>query len=537
METLFIYLLKSSGLVALFFLAYYFLLRKDTFFTSNRWFLLVGLITSAILPLLVFTKTIWVEPSPVTIDWSQIPVGIPVEKTSFEMDWFLTGGIIYALGIIAFMIRFGLDYYSLTKVLKGKIVRQQAHFKFIDVEEKLAPFSFFNTIVYNSALYSPSELQNIMEHEKVHSEQNHTVDVLITRIFSILFWFNSVIWLYQKVIIQNLEFIADSEAILKISDKKAYQITLLKITAHENCVALSNHFYQSLIKKRIVMLNKNQSNKSNSWKYLSILPALVVFVLFFQIKVVAQEKVEMQKSTNINATSDKETSRDLNPKESDTIKKAETITVDEVKKGVTDKNTEIYVNGKKVSKSEMEDLDTSIIKTIDVNKNGEKSMIKIFTKIPANDEDLVMSNSSEDKLNLERIDPSTITGSKKSTKTKIIKVVSKQSDGINTETAIYIDGIKVDQKELDILDSSIIERMDVTKNGEESTIKIISKNSKGIPDGVTIFVDGKKMSKKELEKMDTNLIESMNVLKGKSSHEKYGKDNENGVVEIITKKK
>jgi hypothetical protein len=37
------------------------------------------------------------------------------------------------------------------------------------------------------------------------------------------------------------EFIADSEALLKISDKKAYQITL-KITSHENCVALSNHF-------------------------------------------------------------------------------------------------------------------------------------------------------------------------------------------------------------------------------------------------------------------------------------------------------
>jgi hypothetical protein len=36
------------------------------------------------------------------------------------------------------------------------------------------------------------------------------------------------IWLYQKAILQNLEFIADSEALLKISDKKAYQITLLK---------------------------------------------------------------------------------------------------------------------------------------------------------------------------------------------------------------------------------------------------------------------------------------------------------------------
>jgi hypothetical protein len=48
--------------------------------------LLAGLITSAILPLLVFTKTVWVEPS-ATIDWSQIPVGIPL-KNLFEMDWF-----------------------------------------------------------------------------------------------------------------------------------------------------------------------------------------------------------------------------------------------------------------------------------------------------------------------------------------------------------------------------------------------------------------------------------------------------------------
>jgi hypothetical protein len=292
METLFIYLLKSNGLITLFFLAYYFLLRKETFFTSNRWFLLVGLITSAILPLLVFTKTVWVEPSPTTIDWSQIPVGILIEKTSFEMDWFLTAGIVYALGIIAFMIRFGLDYYSLTKVFKGKTIYQQADFKFIDVKEKLAPFSFFNTIVYNSALYSVSELQNIIEHEKVHSEQNHSIDVLITRVFSILFWFNPVIWLYQKAILQNLEFIADSEALLKISDKKAYQITLLKITAHENCVALSNHFYQSLIKKRIIMLNKNQSNKRNLWKYAIVVPALVAFFMLFQVNVVAQEKAK-----------------------------------------------------------------------------------------------------------------------------------------------------------------------------------------------------------------------------------------------------
>jgi hypothetical protein len=57
--------------------------------------------------------------SPVTIDWSQIPVGIPVEKTLLRWIGFDVG-MIYALGIVAFLIRFGLDYYSLTKCLKGK---------------------------------------------------------------------------------------------------------------------------------------------------------------------------------------------------------------------------------------------------------------------------------------------------------------------------------------------------------------------------------------------------------------------------------
>ncbi|MGO4818761.1 M56 family metallopeptidase [Flavobacterium sp. W22_SRS_FP1] len=531
METLFIYLLKSSGLVTLFFLAYYFLLRKETFFTSNRWFLLVGLITSAILPLLVFTKTVWVEPSPTTIDWSQIPVGIPVEKTSFEMDWFLTAGIVYALGIVAFLTRFGLDYYSLTKVFKGKTVHQQADFRFIDVEEKLAPFSFFNTIVYNSTLYSVSELQYIIEHEKVHSEQNHSIDVLLTRLFSILFWFNPLIWLYQKAILQNLEFIADSEALLKISDKKGYQITLLKITAHENCVALSNHFYQSLIKKRIIMLNKNQSNKRNLWKYAIVVPALVAFFMLFQVNVVAQEKAKKTKTVNV-ITKSADMGKDLESSQvqTDTVKK--TITVNVTKKENGEEVKTIYIDGKKASQAELDALDSKVIKTMNVNKNGKESTIKIITKnsngIPDDTEIFVdekkiskeeldeldsnliesmdvskngkaptikiitknyndISDSSQlmiggvnmTELNLEKIDPKNINNLQTSKTTRNIKIIAKQKNGIQYETEIYIDGIKSDKTELDKIDPGIIERMDINKSSTgEKIIKVITKKEK-----------------------------------------------------------
>ncbi|QGK73905.1 M56 family metallopeptidase [Flavobacterium sp. SLB02] len=302
MEALFTFIAKSSGLLVLFYCAYYFLLRKETFFTSSRWFLLAGLITSVILPFVVYNKIVWVEPAAVEVlaldqktygvsnlNFSQIPIHT-IENESFEINWNYVLLAIYILGFLALVIKFVLDFYSLNSVLKGKKVQQQADFKFVDINENIAPFSYFDYIVYNSSMYTASELENIIEHEKVHSDQNHTIDVLISRVFCVLFWFNPIIWLYKKAILQNLEFIADSEAAKKISDKKAYQYTLLKITTHESCVAITNHFYQSLIKKRIVMLNKNQSKKRNYWKYYAIIPALVAFVFLFQINIIAQEK-------------------------------------------------------------------------------------------------------------------------------------------------------------------------------------------------------------------------------------------------------
>jgi BlaR1 peptidase M56 len=298
MEALSLYILKSSGLIALFYLAYHTLLRKETFFTSNRWFLLAGLFTSALLPLLFYTTIVWVEPTPINHNWSKVPLNTPIQKESFEMNWYLVLVVAYSIGIALFLIQFAIDFYQLNRVLKGKNMQRQADHKFIDLKDNIAPFSYFNTIVFNSDLYTKSELESILEHEKIHSEQWHTIDVLIIRFFCILFWFNPFIWLYKKALLLNLEFIADSEAFKNISDKKTYQLTLLKITTHENCVAITSPFYQSLIKKRIVMLNKNQSKKWNSWKYALVLPALGMFVFLFQMEVIAQEKITPEKNYN-----------------------------------------------------------------------------------------------------------------------------------------------------------------------------------------------------------------------------------------------
>jgi hypothetical protein len=394
MEALFIFILKSSGLLAMFYFAYTFLLRKETFFNSSRWFLIAGLITSIILPFVVYTKVIWIEappapaPAPIITTTANSIGNIPpsnhdvvaykpqykptsvtvIEEEKAEINWSLILTVVYGIGFLSFLIKFALDFYSLNTILKGKKIKQQDDFKFIDVKENIAPFSYFDYIVYNSSLYTPTELENILEHEKVHSDQNHTVDVLISRIFCILFWFNPIIWLYKKAILQNLEFIADNEASKKIADKKAYQYTLLKITTHETCVAITNHFYQSLIKKRIVMLNKNQSNKRNYWKYSAVIPALGAFVLLFQIKTIAQEKKQEEV-----AIIKKDTVKDAD----ETIKITKNTTDKELKelpgKLKTAHNLDIEISD--VKRNTKEELTAIQIKV--KSDSGKKQIIKI----------------------------------------------------------------------------------------------------------------------------------------------------------------
>ena len=538
METLFIFLVKSSGLIGVFFLSYHILLRKETFFNSNRWFLLAGLISSVVLPLVVFTKIVWVDPTPTNFDWSKIPMTTPAENEASEINWYLVFAIVYSIGILVFLIKFAFDFYSLSKVLKGKNIQHQADFKFIDVNENVSPFSYFNSIVYNSSLYSAAELENILEHEKVHSAQNHTVDVLISRLFCVVFWFNPLVWLYKNAIVQNLEFIADSEALKNISNKKAYQLTLLKITTQENCVAITNHFYQSLIKKRIVMLNKNQSNTRNYWKYALVLPLLGAFVLIFQLKVVAQErKTTKQEITNEKTpffiVIDKSTS-EKDFKEYSTIVKSN------------------YDGNLKFSKIKRNSNGEIIaIKVGFTQKDGRSGATEISGTKPIKTFYFIIKGDEMgfDEMGFERLKKSKNNGNATFSKYPITDSTVETSNALKsvkiTDKDINIDGVKATNDEFSELDPNAIDKVEV--NTFENSVKITTKTINISADNFEvktiskekplIILNGKRTlnSLEDLNKLDPNLIQSMNVLKGKNAIEKYGKDGENGAIEISTK--
>ena len=303
MEQFFIYLIKSSGLLAMFYLAYQFLIQKETFFNTNRWFLLSGLLASLLLPLVTIKKIVYIEVPKATVDkfmvYSQpnnsISKELPTVEAFHRIDYVW---VVYIAIAMILVVKIIISIVSLYKMLLKQQIVVKENIKFIDLNKNIAPFSFFKYIVFNSNLYNKEELNSILLHEEIHCKEKHTIDLLIARMFCVMFWFNPFMWLYKKAIIQNLEYIADSKAMLQIDDKKEYQRALLKVVTHQNSLSITNQFYQSLIKKRIVMLNKNQSHKRNSLKYALVLPALIAFIVFFQIQTIAQEK-EAKNSTSI----------------------------------------------------------------------------------------------------------------------------------------------------------------------------------------------------------------------------------------------
>jgi len=299
MENLLIYFLKVNGLIILFYLMYVLFLQKETFFTSNRWYFLTGLLLSLILPLITFTKTIWIEPTPLpevyeeSIPLTYSQVEIPVQET---IDWSLILMSAYILISILIILKIGMELVSFFKRIQKQNKQKESDYTLVDSNSAENPFSFFSYIVINKEMFTEEELEHILTHESIHVKQKHSFDVLLGKVFCAIFWVNPIIWFYRKAMLQNLEFIADNETFQQIENKYLYQKTLLKVVTHQHDLSITNQFYQSLIKKRIVMLHTNQSHKKNVWKYTTILPLLVGFMLLFQIETVAQVKENPQKA-------------------------------------------------------------------------------------------------------------------------------------------------------------------------------------------------------------------------------------------------
>lgn len=290
------YLLKASAVIIIFYTCYKLLLECETFFETNRWFLLIGLLIAVIIPFVVIP--IYIEYAPVVQNFivtNDTIISQDKAQTSFNvMNIIYT---VYGIGVLFFLVKLGIEFSSLLSLLKKNKPFKKGSYTFIETNNNVLPFSFFKHIVYNKQQFDESELDHIINHEKVHANQFHSIDIILIQIASTVFWFNPFIWLYKKEIQQNLEFIADKRAQTISNCEKSYQTLLLKASLPNYQFVLANNFYNTLIKKRIVMLHKSKSSKLNVWKYALVLPILAIFLMNANTK-----EIYIEKSAHIDAS-------------------------------------------------------------------------------------------------------------------------------------------------------------------------------------------------------------------------------------------
>lgn len=290
------YLLKLSLSLSIVYLFYVIVLRRLTFYSWNRWYLLGYSFLAFLIPFVnispVLQKSNWDDFTVIQL----IPVfGNLNQMGSNEMadpgfiNW------VYLLlsmlaGILLMLVRFVVRYISYRRIRRSAELIADVGVKVYHVNKSIIPFSFGSNIFINRQLHPEEDLQQIIHHEFIHVKQKHTIDIMWAECLCMLNWYNPFAWLIRKAIRQNLEFIADQQVLQNGIDKKDYQYLLLKVTGAAH-FSITQQFNFSSLKKRIIMMNRSRSARIQLTRFLFLLPLLVVLLLTFRSNIIAQNNV------------------------------------------------------------------------------------------------------------------------------------------------------------------------------------------------------------------------------------------------------
>jgi hypothetical protein len=195
---------------------------------------------------------------------------------STVMSWLIW---LYWFGAAIFGLNFLVQVALLLYSAYTRPVIRDGRFRIVELSGDKAPCSFGNNIFINPEKYDWETYNQILLHEKIHIEQGHTFDIVLAEIILVFQWFNPFAWLYRRELENNLEFLTDDQLLHDPTvEKTSYQMSLLKVSAPHFPLSLTTNYNQSLLKKRLFMMNSKRSSVHTTWKYFFLLPLLVLFV-------------------------------------------------------------------------------------------------------------------------------------------------------------------------------------------------------------------------------------------------------------------
>lgn len=271
-------LLEITCCTLLFYGFYHLVLKSTDNYTFNRIFLLSSLAISLVIPLIsipVYPVSVIQEAfNPFSNPLKVTEPTIVVESNSIQWSQILL--ITYMTGLLIHLTKLFINTRSIVRLIKkGRKERFADHIRvYTNSGVSISSFFHFVFIAENKrGRISDFEL----EHEFVHIRQKHSLDLFFMEVFRALFWFNPVLLLYRRRLVEVHEFIADQKTSLQ-QNKKDY-LDFLSTQVMESATPVLVHNFYSLFEKRIHMLHN--ASKAKTWHYLMILPIVVLLMSSF----------------------------------------------------------------------------------------------------------------------------------------------------------------------------------------------------------------------------------------------------------------
>lgn len=283
-----IFLLKLSLCWAFFALLYTLLLRQETFFRANRAYLLgtaaLGILLAALpgeqMPVPVLDGGVIVLP--------EFTVGI--QQVEAATNTWQDVDLLWVAYWIGFSLMAARVLWGLLKIvqmaIRGQSERLEDGCLVVQTAEAKVPFSFFNWVFVPIDPQLPeSSVENeralMLAHERAHAHGWHSADVLFAEILCIVFWFHPVAHWYRKALRTVHEYLADAAA-SRQADRKQYGLLLIGQSQSGMPIAFANHFFQSPLKQRLIMLTKKASAPVRAIKFGLVAPLAILFAMLFR---------------------------------------------------------------------------------------------------------------------------------------------------------------------------------------------------------------------------------------------------------------
>ena len=295
MGILFVYILKSSFCLAVFYLFYRLLLSRETFHRFNRIALLGILLLSCLLPFVEVSVRRPVEMYQTMMTWEQWLLLTDLAGTETHavqvqenvVTWIQGLLLVYLFGILFFMLRNIYSLFGLWVLLKSGRREKVSDYVVTVVkavlivhERDISPFSWMRYIVISQKDLHENG-REILTHELAHIRNRHSWDLFAADICIFFKWFNPAAWLLKQELQNIHEYEADETVINEGVDARQYQLLLIKKAVGTRLYSMANSFNHSKLKKRITMMLKEKSSPWARLKYLYVLPVAAIAVTAF----------------------------------------------------------------------------------------------------------------------------------------------------------------------------------------------------------------------------------------------------------------